>query len=1435
MRLLPRFRFLFGLLWLGVTLSATAADFYLSPTGDDQAPGTSTNAPWRTLQTAVHRIRGGDTLWLAGGSYRGLVISTNATGRADAPLTLKPLPGQTALLKGSRETTGWVAVSNGVWRLPAWNHRSQQVFVDGEMLQQLGWPNDYTRDNACSCASNFYIPHGFSCGQIDAANGGIDIGWPVPTMPEESFFYDTATGELYLRMAGDTNPNERLVEVSVDNGIFYDNSKTGHWILEDLHFLHTSTLTYTNIGWPGVKLGPHGVLLRGSIERCDGVGLYMLSNTRVEDCFIGYNGINGINNNVSTNVVIRGCSIQYNNYRRFTLDNAAGIKIIPWAGATVENCDVSNNACTGIWFDTCDAGHPIVVRNNRVANNVPPPGSALVACGIFIEVSRNAEVYGNVVVSNRYIGIEIAGSADCRVHNNVVSGSQGLYAVRVHRQDPEHPLDGVEVFNNLIVNNRCDADIVVNRSNEHLVRRIRMDHNLVHRAQPGGTLSPTASSVYARSGQILGTVSGWRTATGYEEHGMSLPPLVDPEFRPLAGSPLIDAGSPEFTPPGDRTGAAAATDGTGDGSAAPDIGAHEYFAPTSLVRYVNIAATAPTPPYTTPATAATDPATALAAAAPGDVIEIAPGTYPVPATLAVRKPVRLRGRNAGEPPVLEASGPNPHRVLLLAHPGAVAEGLVLRGGNANDGGGARVESGTLVRCRLEANQAAFFGGGAYVVAPGLVRQCTFTSNDSGDCGGGAWLEPGARAEDCLFYSNTATNRGGAVYLRPLAVAADSSFTGNRAGEGAGAYAEGGVAERCRFERNIATSRGGGMLLASSSRAEFCRFIGNQAALRGGGAELEGATALFRTNLVTGNQSANGAGVWAGAGNIQFCTLADNTASGAGGGLHLQAAARGHSLIVYYNQAPAQADLSAQAGSLLEYSCASMLPTGTSGTTSPPRFRNRAGGDYRPGWESPCVDTGHPTDVPATDLDFYPRVRNGDTDGVARADMGALESGLLRYVDKLAPAPANPYADWSTAARTIGDALAIAQTGDIILVAAGTYALTSTVGITRAVEVRSLGGPEVTILDGQNAVRCVNLAHASAVLDGFTLARGRADAGAGAYLRKGGVVRNCILTGNESTGDLGAQFAFLTGNYPNPCTITRDNSLHEGGGAAVLAAGGLLENCLIHANRAAYAAGALVARGGTLRHCTVVNNLAGVQGGGVVIDGGGTVSDSILFGNTGGSFSNLWTRGVAPTITTTCASPRPSGEGNLEGAPGLQPAAHLYRPMAGAAVLDLGLDAPALPRDLAGTARPADGDGDGLSRSDLGCWEFVPSPSAEDADRDGLSNEAEASHGTQPQNPDSDGDGVSDGEEVQQATAPLDPTSWLKLSAPVRPGPEGILLRWRSVSNRVYTVHRSGDLRAGFDTPLATGLPATPPVNTRIDSTATGAGPYFYRVTSDPAP
>jgi hypothetical protein len=60
---------------------------------------------------------------------------------------------------------------------------------------------------------------------------------------------------------------------------------------------------------------------------------------------------------------------------------------------------------------------------------------------------------------------------------------------------------------------------------------------------------------------------------------------------------------------------------------------------------------------------------------------------------------------------------------------------------------------------------------------------------------------------------------------------------------------------------------------------------------------------------------------------------------------------------------------------------------------------------------------------------------------------------------------------------------------------------------------------------------------------------------------------------------------------------------------------------------------------------------------------------------------------------------------------------------------------------------------------------------------------------------------------------------------------GIRVDWLSAPDQVYALQRSSNLSAGF-VDLATGIAATPPSNSYRDATATGRGPYFYRLRLD---
>jgi len=99
-------------------------------------------------------------------------------------------------------------------------------------------------------------------------------------------------------------------------------------------------------------------------------------------------------------------------------------------------------------------------------------------------------------------------------------------------------------------------------------------------------------------------------------------------------------------------------------------------------------------------------------------------------------------------------------------------------------------------------------------------------------------------------------------------------------------------------------------------------------------------------------------------------------------------------------------------------------------------------------------------------------------------------------------------------------------------------------------------------------------------------------------------------------------------------------------------------------------------------------------------------------------------------------------------------------------------------------------------------------------------------------PDADlgGKGIGNLSEWIAGTNPLDKNSVFKLkSVSQKPnGSGGITLEWHSVKGRLYQVWRTENLISGFSS-ITDWLSAEPPVNTFTDESATGNGPYFYKV------
>lgn len=100
------------------------------------------------------------------------------------------------------------------------------------------------------------------------------------------------------------------------------------------------------------------------------------------------------------------------------------------------------------------------------------------------------------------------------------------------------------------------------------------------------------------------------------------------------------------------------------------------------------------------------------------------------------------------------------------------------------------------------------------------------------------------------------------------------------------------------------------------------------------------------------------------------------------------------------------------------------------------------------------------------------------------------------------------------------------------------------------------------------------------------------------------------------------------------------------------------------------------------------------------------------------------------------------------------------------------------------------------------------------------------------NADADGDGVSNWAEYKAGTDARDPQSQFAFISIGTASTGGVEIKWASVPGKVYTIQRSSELLAGF-VDLKTGEPASSSgLNVYHDLTATGVGPYFYKLRVD---
>ena len=235
--------------------------------------------------------------------------------------------------------------------------------------------------------------------------------------------------------------------------------------------------------------------------------------------------------------------------------------------------------------------------------------------------------------------------------------------------------------------------------------------------------------------------------------------------------------------------------------------------------------------------------------------------------------------------------------------------------------------------------------------------------------------------------------------------------------------------------------------------------------------------------------------------------------------------------------------------------------------------------------------------------------------------------------------------------SIGSALAVAATGDTIRVLPGAYTGPANLNLDfagRDLVLISRDGAESTIIDGQGAGRFLWFQGgetAASLVRGFTIT---GCSTSGPLRVTGGSsprIRDCIICGNNVTGDGGG--VYIAGASPDlrDCTIVENDATGHGAGIAVNGGAPVLNRLAIVGNRAVGRGGGVWAGGGavpSLTSCTISSNVANTAGG--AFDGGGVavtgptaavIARSILWGNHGSSTDDLLA-GAGASVQVNCS-------------------------------------------------------------------------------------------------------------------------------------------------------------------------------------------------------
>lgn len=612
--------------------SSTETQYYVSQNGNDNNDGSQQN-PFKTIQKCATIAPPNSICNVKAGIYRE-TVTPYYSGLSDQPITYRAVPGEKVTISGTDTiSTSWTQDAGNVYKVNVstdLGNGKNQIFIDGNMVNEARWPNTGTdllnptfanteaasnttpnnfKDNIASVRDDQLpqIPEGWTGAYF---NGFGPYGWNSYTQRVES-----QTGpNMTLKMVTDHINNEQLPGVGDKYFIFGKKGaldSPGEWFLDQgskvLYLWHPQssnpsssnieqkTRTYgfnlsgkSNIHIEGIEFFATSIKTDSSSSNniLDRLKLNYLTHYQVVDTVWNTNDsgvlLYGNNNTIKNSeinysagngihVIGKGHVIHNNKVSNVNYVGSANAAIRTPSSAAIgraEELTITNNTMH-------DAGKAIIegeIQKSKIKNND------------FYHAGRLTKDHGLIYISGNMEDTEIAYN---KLHDNKAAQyGGGIYLEAWEENDNQNVL----IHHNAIWNNW--ANIQVNR----IAKNIKIYNN---------TLQKDTNSILSNSfNPALNRMENISIYNNYWDHGLQ---IYNSTWDGQDIQNNLSSQPSSFTSHGGNdyqlTGSANAVNagrvipGITDGFSgnAPDVGAYELGIPTWTAGYSPVSGPTPTP------------------------------------------------------------------------------------------------------------------------------------------------------------------------------------------------------------------------------------------------------------------------------------------------------------------------------------------------------------------------------------------------------------------------------------------------------------------------------------------------------------------------------------------------------------------------------------------------------------------------------------------------------------------------------------------------------------------------------------------------------------------------------------------------------------------------------------------------------------------------